>query len=73
MTAVRKIVWRVGGQEMAARFEREPFGADGRRDDRLAHRERLENLDARAAAGAQRHDVDGCLRRSTGAHRRSCP
>ena len=57
----RKIVWRIGGQEMAARFEREAFGADRRRDDRLAHRERLENLDARPAAGAQRHHVHGCL------------
>jgi hypothetical protein len=57
----RKVVWRVGGQEMVARFEREPFGADCRRDDRLAHRERLENLDARPAAGAQRHHVHGCL------------
>ncbi len=57
----RKIVWRIGGQEMAARFEREAFGADRRRDNRLAHRERLEDLDARPAAGAKRHHVDGCF------------
>jgi hypothetical protein len=43
---------------VTARLEAEAFGADGRRDDRLGHRQRLENLQPRAAAGAQRHDVD---------------
>ena len=37
---------------------RQAFGADGRRDDGLAHRHRLEDLEPRAAADAQRHDVD---------------
>ena len=54
---VREIVWRVGRQEVTARFEREPFGADSGRDHRLAHGEGLEDLDPRAAAGAKRHDV----------------
>ena len=58
---VRKIVWCVGRQEVVARFERQPFGADGGRDHRFAHGERLENLDPRAAAGAKRHDIHGCL------------
>ena len=42
---------------MTPRLEVEAFGADGRRDDRFGHRQRLENLQPRAAAGAQRHDV----------------
>src|SRR5438309_12128355 len=50
-----EIVGGICSEDMAARFEREALGADGRRDDGLAHRERLENLDARPAAGAQRN------------------
>jgi len=55
---VREIVRRVGGQEMSSRLERESLRADRRRHDRLAHRQRFKNLDARPAAGAQRHDID---------------
>ena len=39
----------------------EPFGADRGRDHRSRHGQRLEDLQPRAAAGAQRHDVDGAL------------
>jgi hypothetical protein len=54
-----KFVCGVSGEEMAARFEREAFGADTGRHDRLRHRERFENLDPRTAAGAERYHVDG--------------
>ena len=56
---VREIMWGVGGQELAAGFEGEAFGANRRRHHSLAHGERFENLDARSAASAQRHHVDG--------------
>jgi hypothetical protein len=56
---VGKIVGGIGGKEVASRFQSEPFGADTGRHDGLAHRERLENLDARAAARAERHHIDG--------------
>jgi hypothetical protein len=52
-----EIVRGVGRQEVTAGLERQAFGPDGRRDDRLAHSKRFENLDARSAASAQRHDV----------------
>ena len=55
---VREIVGGIRGEEMASRFEREAFGADTGRHDGFAHRERFENLDARAAARAERHHVD---------------
>src|SRR5215470_18327820 len=48
-------------QEMAARSQRQPLGADRRRDHRLGHRQRLEDLEAGAAADPERHDVDGRL------------
>jgi hypothetical protein len=41
---------------------RQPFGADRGRDDGLAHGHRLEDLQARAAADPQRHDVDRRVR-----------
>ena len=44
-------------QEVTARLEREAFSAHGGRHHRFAHRERFENLDARAAARAKRHNV----------------
>jgi hypothetical protein len=56
---VGKIVGGVGGKEMPSRLEGEPFGADTGRHHGLAHRKRLENLDARAAARAERHHIDG--------------
>ena len=55
---VGEFVCRVGGEEVAARLEREAFRADTGRDDGLGHREGFENLDPRAAAGAERHHVD---------------
>jgi len=58
---VGKIVGGIGGQEMASRFEGEPFRADTGRHDGFAHRERLENLDARTAARAERHHIDGAF------------
>jgi hypothetical protein len=58
---VGKIMGGIGGKEVASRFEGEPFRADTGRHDGLAHRERLENLDARTAAGAERHHVDGAF------------
>ena len=48
--------------EMLTGRERQPFGADAGRNDRLLHRQGFENLQPRPAAGSQRHDVDGCLR-----------
>src|SRR5262249_16782181 len=51
----------VGLEEMAARREREPLGTDRRRDDRLGHRERLEDLEPGAAADPERHHVHGRL------------
>src|SRR5690242_2483564 len=56
---VRKIVGGIGGEEVASRLEREPLGADTGRHDGLDHRERLENLDARATARAERYHVYG--------------
>lgn len=55
---VGKGVGVVGDRQMMARFEGETFCADGGRHDRLAHGERFKNLDARAAAGTQRHNVE---------------
>ena len=54
-----EIVGGVGGEKMPSRFERKPFGADTGRHDGFAHRQRLENLDARAAPSAERHHIDG--------------
>jgi len=51
----RRIVCR---QKMVRWLQAEPLGADGRRHHRFAHGERLENLQARAAARAERHDVN---------------
>ena len=56
-----KLAGVVGRHEVAPWFEREPFGTHRGRDDRLGHRQRLENLEARAAAGPKRNDVDGGL------------
>jgi hypothetical protein len=55
---VGEFVRCVGGEEMASRFEREAFRADTGRHDGLRHRKRFENLDPRAAAGAERYHVD---------------
>ncbi len=41
---------------MDARRQREAFRADGRGNDRAAHRHRFVNLETRAAADAERHD-----------------
>src|SRR5258706_5580651 len=54
---VRKIVGGIGGEKMAARFERKAFGADRRGDDSPGHRERLAKLDARPAAGSPGYHV----------------
>src|SRR5687767_6153319 len=43
---------------MAARADAEPFGADGGRDHGSSHRQRFKDLQSRAAAGPERHDVD---------------
>src|SRR5262245_62504296 len=51
---LREVVRGIGGEKVASRFESEPFGADTGRHDGFAHRERLENLDARAAARTER-------------------
>ena len=67
---VREIVGGIGGQEMAARLERQAFGADGGRHHGLAHRQRFENLDPRAAAGAERHDVHRRFANRRDAHHR---
>ena len=56
---LREVVRGIGGEKVASRFECQPLGADRGRHDGLAHRERLENLDARAAPRAERHHVDG--------------
>jgi hypothetical protein len=52
----------VRGDEMLPGRQRQPFGADAGRNDRLLHRQCFENLQPRAAAGSQRHDVDGRFR-----------
>ena len=49
---VGKFARAVGGHEVAPWFERKPFGAHRRRHDWLGHRQRLEDLEARAAPGA---------------------
>lgn len=56
---VGKVARAVGGYEVAPRLERQPFGTHRGRHDRLAHGQGLEDLEARAAAGAQRNDVHG--------------
>ena len=48
----------VGGHEVLRGLQPEPLGADGCRHHRLAHGKRLEDLQARAAAGAKRHHVN---------------
>jgi hypothetical protein len=68
-----KIVGGIGGKEMASRFQGEPFGADTGRHDGLAHRERLENLDARTAPRAERHHINGAfINRRSHIVKRSC-
>src|SRR5688500_15734028 len=47
----REVGGVVGADVMTARADAEPLGADGGRDHGSAHRQRLENLQARAAAG----------------------
>ena len=42
----------VGAGVVASGPDAEPFGADGRGNDGPGHRQRLENLQARPAAGA---------------------
>ena len=59
---------RIGQPDMLAVTDRQPFSADGGRHDRLAHGHRFENLQARAAANAKRHDVDGAASRMNGPH-----
>ena len=51
----------VGARVVDPGFDAEPLGANRRGDDGSRHRQRLENLQARAAAGAQRNDVDGAF------------
>ena len=51
---IRKIARLVRCDELAPGRHGEPFGADGRRDDGLAHGERFEDLEARATARSQR-------------------
>src|SRR3989454_2689837 len=58
---VRKVAWIISLQEMLAGSEGKPFGADRGRDDRLAHRQRLEDLQSRPSADPQRDDEDGCF------------
>src|SRR5918993_4233078 len=52
----------VRGDVMTSGPDPETFRTNRRRDDRTCHRQRLENLQARAAARSQRHDVDFALR-----------
>src|SRR6266566_3234570 len=51
----------VGLQKISTRRQREALGADRRRDHRLGHRKRLEDLEPGPAADPERHDVDGCF------------
>ena len=52
----------VGAEEVLARDQREALGAHRGRDDRLAHGEGLEDLEARPSAHPQRHDAHGRAR-----------
>src|SRR5688572_27194695 len=54
----REVGGVVRADVMAARPDAEPLGANSGRDHGSPHRQRLENLQARAAAGSERHDVD---------------
>src|SRR5437899_6834861 len=51
----------VGQQEMPARRHRQALGPHRGRDDRLGHRERLEDLEPGPAAHPERRDVHGRL------------
>ena len=55
-----KLGWRIGDQEMLVVAHLHPLRPRRRRDDRAAHRQRVEQLEARATAVAHRQDVDGC-------------
>ena len=55
---LREVLRLVGPQEVPARDQRQPLGAHGRRHDRLSRRQRLEDLQPRAAADPERHDID---------------
>src|SRR2546422_3971036 len=56
---VRKVTGIISLQEVLSGSEGKPFGADRGRDDRLAHRQRLEDLQSRPSADPQRDDEDG--------------
>lgn len=56
--SVRKGSRIVGGDEMPARFERQPFCAKRRGHDCFAHCEGFKNFEPRTAACSQRHHID---------------
>lgn len=58
---VGEIAGVVRGHEVATRLEPQSLGAHRRRYDRFGHGQRLEDLEARAAARAERNNVDAGL------------
>src|SRR2546422_10183786 len=58
---VRKVAGIIRLQEVLSGSQGKPFGADRGRDDRLAHRQRLEDLQPCPSADPQRDNEDGCL------------
>ena len=55
---VGKLARLVGRRVVQPGLDAKALGADGCRDHRPRHRQRLENFQTRPAAGAQRHHVD---------------